>query len=91
MAQTNNHARSKQKRKKLRLRNRLIAIHDRRTKKIIEAKKEKGTPVHGKAADHAVRIKPTERLGDLFHHDHARQLNQRQKRKRARAANRKIK
>jgi hypothetical protein len=98
MSHSNCHARSKQKRKKLRLKNRQIAVHSNRLAKIAKESKPKGKtiPAGMKAADVAIRISPKDieegrRFGDYFDHGHGMRLNQRQKRKRARAANRRLK
>jgi hypothetical protein len=97
MSQSNCHARSKQKRKKLRLKNRQRAVHLTRLAKLAKASEPKGKtiPAGMKAADVSVRINPKDieegrKFGDYFDHGHGLRLNQRQKRKRARAANRKL-
>lgn len=56
MAQRNNHARSKKKRKLLRLKNLWTHIKEYRLKKVIEANKPKGKTITGEAVKHAVKI-----------------------------------
>lgn len=95
------HARSKQKRRKLRLRNRMQSIHQKRIAKKIKEFEPKGRTFVGikasEVAIHANELAPKDfgglyyRGAKYFDHQHKLRLNQRQKRKRARAGNRKLK
>lgn len=87
MTHRNNHARSKQKRQKLRLKNFFKAVFERRAKKRLDALKPKGRTFrrikHITAKDVATYCS----VGELYDYQHARNLNQRQKRKRQRSSN----
>lgn len=90
MTHKNNHARSKQKRKKLRLKNFFRSVFDRRLKKRQKAMEPKGKTVVGAAITHALDFTGKNFFaanGGWFDHQHAMNLNQRQKRKRARHSN----
>ena len=100
MSNSNCHARSKQKRKKLRLKNLLRRILEIRLKKHQKANKPRGitiTGIHAKeVALHVNQLAPKNYQGffhvkSLFDHGHKLKLNQRQKRKRARQQNRPVK
>jgi hypothetical protein len=78
MTHKNNHARSKQKRKKLRLKNRLKAIWERLISKRHKQYEEKGHTIKGvRAADVAVYVRGM----TFFDTEHPLRRNQRQKRK----------
>lgn len=76
----NTHARTKQKRKKLRLKNFLKRVFDKRQQKKIEALKPKGKTVYGDAINVAIPVDAHYNRYNTFD----RNLNQRQRRKRAR-------
>ncbi len=77
MKQKVNHARSKQRRKTLRLKNFFKRVMDKRFEKKMEALKPKGTTVYGKAASNAIKVDASFNRNN----HHGRFLNQRQKRK----------
>lgn len=79
MKQKVNHARSKQKRKALRLKNFFSKVLLKRHQKKIDALKPKGKTIYGKALEAAHRVSHLFNVGN----NHGRYLNQRQKRKRA--------
>lgn len=56
MKQKNNHARSKQKRKKLRMKNKMRSIIEKRIQKIEREKKPKGKTIVGNATAHAIDL-----------------------------------
>jgi len=95
------HARSKQKRRKLRLRNRMQSIQQKRIAKRMKELQPKGKTLIGidavRVAIHTNELAPKDfsglyyRAGKYFDHQHKLRLNQRQKRKRAKQANRKLK
>lgn len=91
MTHKNNHARSKQKRKKLRLKNLLTSIRERLLAKIRKAQKPRGITIVGIAKNHAIDLTGANYgLSKSFRdNDFNKTLNQRQKRKRARWANKK--
>ena len=78
MKQKNNHARSKQKRKALRLKNMQVSIFEKRVKKKMESFKAKGKTFRCDAIDIAVHVDTK-----FFRHGNRRDrtLNQRQRRK----------
>lgn len=94
--QRNNHARSKRKRKFLRLKNKQRSIVEKRLSKITKSKKEKGKTFKKFISENGKTITakhvaiPIEDLfpdgggGFLLDHNHHRSFNQRQKRKRMR-------
>lgn len=84
MPQRNCHARSKQKRKRLRMSNLLKKIHARKLERL-RPEPTKGRPYKGKALDIAIpyhELFPDD-YGSLYfpRTNHGRNLNQRQKRK----------
>lgn len=90
MKHKNNHARSKQKRKQLRMKSLLQSIADKRYEKIKKAHKPGETiylqTAGDKMSNYAVHISalfPNSRNWWNFGTHHARNLNQRQKRKRS--------
>ncbi len=85
MKQHNNHARSKQKRKKLRLKNFWQRVFDQRDEKRLKSLRKKGRTIQGPAKKFAMdyhKLFPDDNGKWLFDHGHAKDLNQRQKRKR---------
>lgn len=98
MKQKTNHARSKQKRKKLRLKNRMQSVVEKRNAKRLKEYEPKGKTLVGevkKIVPHVNSIlaykndtNPNKRIsyGFLLDHDFVKRLNQRQKRKRIRQA-----
>ena len=87
MRHKNCHARSKQKRKKLRLKNFWAKVFAKRKDKIKKSHEPKGTTMMGEAKKFARPLPNTLPTGDrirwgfLMDHSHAKNLNQRQKRK----------
>lgn len=94
MSHHNNHARSKQRRKALRMRNREQSVIEKRNAKRLRDLEPKGVTISGDAKDYANRIPlyTTNKKGKIVRtrfwtildYGHARRLNQRQKRKRIR-------
>lgn len=80
--QRNNHARSKQKRRALRLKNKLKAIHAKRGEKIARANKPKIKPFVASPEIRAKDVAVYRDCGFFYDFKHARNMNQRQKRKR---------
>lgn len=84
MKQRNNHARSKRKRKLLRLKNFFKRIITKREQKKIQALKPKGVTIIGNAKDLAISVHelfPNGDYGFMFSKGHRYIPNQRQKRK----------
>lgn len=87
MAHNNNHARTKEKRKKLRLKNFWNRVFDKRREKQQKANEPKGKTFTGPAKRHAIHISMLFPTGDIswnFQNHHPKDLNQRQRRKRRR-------
>lgn len=88
MTHHNNHARSKQKRKALRQANRKRHIMDKRLEKLSKTRKPKGLTIYGNARKYATDPRELFPNGDgnifNFNNRRGKDLNQRQKRKRAR-------
>ncbi|MBN8668747.1 MAG: hypothetical protein J0M30_14715 [Chitinophagales bacterium] len=92
MKQKNNHARSKRKRKNLRLKNKMRSVHEKRIQKLtkaVEAKKKPFKTFINKegeliTAKKIARLMDGRGTGDAYDHSHRLRYNQRQKRKRRR-------
>lgn len=82
--QQNNHARSKRKRKMLRMKNRQRSISLKRADKIIKAQREKGQTFRSYLSTNGklIKAKHVAILTEYSDSGHKRALNQRQKRKR---------
>lgn len=91
--QRNCHARSKQKRKQLRLKNRVTATHERRLRRYLP-EPPKGITIYGEAKKAAVHMSDLYPTGSSWYwntgNTRDKSLNQRQKRKRARWVGRKV-
>lgn len=84
MTHKNNHARSKRKRKQLKLKNFRKRVYDKRLQKKLEAMKPKGNTIYGEAKSVAISVIdlfPNGGDGFLFDNNHHKYPNQRQKRK----------
>lgn len=77
--QRNNHARSKRKRKLLRLQNYWKKVCQSRLEKLSKSKREKQTPIVGRAKDFAVKVDLA--MFKFLTGGKRRELNQRQRRK----------
>lgn len=83
--QRNNHARSKRKRRLLKLKNFFSRVFDKRSAKMIKANQPKGLTIVGDAKKYATSLEklfPDGGGGYLFNPERKKYLNQRQKRKR---------
>ena len=90
MTHKNNHARSKRKRKMLRLKNFIKSVWEKRFAKKKKAAQPKGKSIQGIAINHALDFTGERRFllsGELMDHTRCMHLNQRQKRKIAKHAN----
>lgn len=86
-SQRNNHARSKQKRRALRMKNKMKAVHAKRGEKIAKAHKPKIKPFFSTPEIRAKDVAIYQDCGQFYDFKHAISLNQRQKRKRWRQSN----
>lgn len=92
MKQKNNHARSKRKRKTLRLKNKVRSVHEKRLQKLSKSTKSKRNPFktyinkEGEliTAQKVASLMSGKGTGWAYDHGHRMRHNQRQKRKRKR-------